>query len=1006
MKKLRYSILLVLIIAFGINDAEAQGWFQLYPNSNFPFTACQQTFDGGYVLARRGQNNFHLVKTDPNGILLWDSLYSYTGVSAVTDLIQTQDSGLVVLETSHNSGNKMIKVSQQGTYLWEQSPLMAPQSILELNDQSLVVCGDSSNFYARVAKFDNLANPIWSSTYPSFYTNIFITGARDIKQTPDGGFATIAYKQDSIQLIKTDANGVQQWASAAEAFGGFWGNTYLAKVLNTSDGGYLVGLNFFTFPSNYRIFLHKFDSLGNYEGFQIIGDAGDYFQDLINAPDGGYIAVGYTSRNNPTQNSYWESIFITKIAPDATYREWERIIGDTAGYYQAHSVNTTSDGGYIIAGGGLALKLDSLGGFGISCGDTTYLSAQICNGDTFTVGSSTYTQPGTYTNRFVTVEACDSIVITNLTGVFATDSMGNPLVQITGTVYEDNGGGCVYNSGDNPLAGWVVEAEGGGNTIYATTDSMGQYSFLVPYGTYDISAQTPANWLPCGASTQTVTLDSSTACSMVVDIGMQPDYDCALLDLDLSIICLVPCSTSTYHLNYHNIGTSTAYDPVISFVAGPFITVDWSSVPWITPQSGSVYDFHLDSVPAGASGWIAIAVTVDCNASLEDFSVCSGAIHDASQCCPDYDAYGGAQIELEAQCLNNDSIEFLIKNTGAGNMLGDLDYFILQDDIVYAVDIFNLPSQGVKTVRVEADGFTYRLEAQQEPIHPYLPAPAISVEGCGGAVQGMISLGYSDILENGDQIPSIDFTCTPITEDCSCNQIYGSPLGVDEQHFITAEDELEYTIRFQNQGSGIAQDLVIIDTLPEELDPMSIIKGESSHDFGFTVYGDGIVKWEMKDINLAPGTPGTMENSGFVKFTAGLKSGLADGTVINNKAEIYFDASPAIATNKVFHTLGERFVDFLVPLGIDDIKDAGHVLRVFPNPFNESTTIEIKGVSARQIYIEIHDLEGKLVQRDVAANNHVVKISRYGLADGMYTYRVIADGEFIGTGKLVVGGAK
>lgn len=631
------------------------------------------------------------------------------------------------------------------------------------------------------------------------------------------------------------------------------------------------------------------------------------------------------------------------------------------------------------------------------------INVTICDGETFSVGTYTHTTAGTYDDYFFAQGVCDSIITVNLTIGHGEDTEGNPLVQITGTVYENSGGSCVFNSGDSPLANWVVEAESGGNAIYTTTDSSGQYSFLVPYGTYNVSAQTPANWTHCGPASQTVTADGSS-CSMQVDIGLVPDYDCALLDIDLSIICLVPCSTSTYHLNYHNIGTNTAYNPTLVFAAGPYITVNWSSVPWQTPQSGNLYQFQLDSVPAGASGWIAIAVTADCDPNLIGYSVCSGGIHNASQCCTTYDQYGGAQIELEAFCVNNDSIEFRIRNTGLGDMLNDLDYFILQDDIVYAIDQFNLGVSETEFIRLNADGRTYRLEAEQEPIHPYLPAPAISVEGCGGAVQGMVSLGYSDILENGDQIPSIDFTCTEITQDCNCNQMYGSPLGVGEQHYITANEQLEYIVRFQNQGAGNVQNILITDTLPNELDPMSIIIGEASHEFTFTVKDGGVVVWQLNDINLASGTPGTIENSGFVKFTADLKPGLQKGTVITNIANMYFDGQQ-VATNEVFHTIGERFVDFLIPLSIDDIEDPEHILTVFPNPFNESTTLEIIGVDAMQIYIEIYDLEGRLVQRNVA-NNQIIQIYRNSMADGMYTYKVMADGEFIGTGKLVVGGNK
>lgn len=638
-------------------------------------------------------------------------------------------------------------------------------------------------------------------------------------------------------------------------------------------------------------------------------------------------------------------------------------------------------------------------------GADTTIEAFICPGESFTVGSSTYSETGVYEDVFALPNGCDSVVTTHLTVGYGQDAQGNPLAQIIGNVFKDNNDDCILDGGDTPITNWVVEAENGSST-YGTTDSTGQYSILVPYGTYNVSTQTPGNWMNCGQSPQSVSIDPNTGCSAEVDLPLIPEYECALLDIDLSIICLVPCSTSTYHLNYHNIGTATAYDPVLSFVAGPFVTVNWSSVPWLNPQSGNVYEFHLDSVPAGASGWIAITVTVDCNQGLEGLSVCSGASHDASQCCENYELYSGAQIELEAQCIDNDTVEFKIKNTGSGNMADNLNYFILQDDIVYAVGSFFLPAQGEEIIQVPADGRTYRLEAEQEPFHPYLTAPAIVVEGCGTNSEGLVSLGFSDVLDNGDDVPSVDFLCTAITEDCSCNQLYGSPYGFDVQHYVSNDDQLEYTITFQNQGMMVSEDLVIIDTLPAELDPMTVIRGEASHDFEFFVYDGGIVKWILNDINLEPGMPGTMENSGFVKFKANLKPGLASGTVVTNMAYLHFDGGQGSPTNEVFHTVGERSVDFLIPLAVDDIKNPDHSLNVFPNPFTETTTLEITGVNAKQIYVEIHDVAGQLVQTNVATNQHVVQISRTGLADGVYTYRVIADGLFIGTGKLVIGTSK
>lgn len=1005
---LRSQWLFTALVMLLSTNSFGQGWQQTYPTSHTfqAYPACLETFDGGYMFLGRSTSTFNsiqLLKVDQNGVVQWDSVHIHGSSNYPRHIVQTQDSGYAVLE---NSG-RIAKFSQNGDSLWEQPTSMTPRRIIELADKSLVVCGNSGSYNTRVAKFDSLGNQLWGYNYPS--SQSLVNGDRgpwDIKQTPDGGFVTIAYGQYDIKLHKIDANGISQWDTSATPFWGFYGASTFARVLNTPDGGYIIGLGFTNYGHS-RIFLHKFDSAGNHQWSTFTGRQGDEFTDFINASDGGYLAVGYTHRHHPYNLT--SDLLVAKIAADGTYMEWERVLHDSTYSSLASSVNSTSDGGYIIGGSkessGYGVRLDSLGSLGIPCGDTTYLSAQICPGEEFTVGSSTYTQPGTYTDRFVTIRACDSIVVTTLapTG-FATDSMGNPLFQITGHVFQDNDGSCLLDGQDTLLANWVVEASDG-SPNYATTDGSGNYSILVPYGDYDLSTQTPVNWTDCGPPVQNVSLDSSSGCSLTVDFPLVPEYECALLDLDLSIICLVPCSTSTYHLNYHNIGTSTAYDPTISFVAGPFITVNWSSVPWLSPQSGDLYEFHLDSVPAGASGWIAITVTVDCDADLEGLAVCSGAIHDASQCCDTFQTYSGAQVELSAECVNNDTVEFQIRNTGIGDMSGDLDYFILQDDIVYSTGIFQLPSQQADVLHIPADGSTFRLEAQQEPLHPYLTAPAVVIEGCGGAVTGLVSTGFSDILDNGDPVPSVDFLCTPITADCNCNLLYGSPLGVDVQHYISSDEQLEYTISFQNQGSSVANEVVIIDTLPFELDPNSIIKGEASHDFEFSVYGRGIVKWELKDINLAPGTAGTMENSGFVKFTVDLKPGLQKGTVITNRAEIHFDGA-ITATNEVFHTIGVRGSDFLIPLGVDDIKNPEHILNVFPNPFTETTTLEIRDVSAKQIYIEIHNMTGQLVQTDVATNKNIVQISRAGLADGIYTYRVFADNELIGTGKLVIGTTK
>ncbi len=625
----------------------------------------------------------------------------------------------------------------------------------------------------------------------------------------------------------------------------------------------------------------------------------------------------------------------------------------------------------------------------------------ICDGDIFMVGSSTYTQPGIYVDSLVSLGGCDSVVTTEI--VWSLDNpLGFPVTVLQGNVYHDLDGNCEFSAGDVPLDNWVVEATGN-QAYYGTTNSSGEYSVILPHGNYDLSAQTPVNWQHCGISPTSVSINGNTGCYAQADIGLEPTFQCAVLELDLDIICLVPCSTSTYHLNYQNIGNSTAYNPTITFAAGPYISVDWASEPWSLPQSGTIYEFELDSVPAGASGWIAIAVTMDCDTGLVGYSVCSGALHDASQCCNVYAQYNGPEIELEAECQNNNEVQFLIRNVGQGDMTDPREYFILQDDIVYLQGEFLLNSLENLPISVPANGSTYRMEAEQEPTHPYAVPQALVVEGCGTNGQGSVSLGYVDLLEGGDPTPSIDFNCTEVTEDCNCNMMISSPTGFGEPNFVTAENEIEYVVNFQNQFPTDVNQVKVIDTLPPFIEPLSIIMGVASHPFEFSVSEQGIVQWTMDGIDLSYGTPGQNENTGFVKFTAKLKDNVPNGTVITNKAEIYFDGVIGAKTNEVFHTVGERFVDFLIPLSVEDMADPNHVLHVFPNPFHESTTIELQGVIADQVYVELYDINGRLAQRTNAASGNIVTVKRDGLNEGVYLYKVYVDGTVFGTGKLVVG---
>ena len=124
------------------------------------------------------------------------------------------------------------------------------------------------------------------------------------------------------------------------------------------------------------------------------------------------------------------------------------------------------------------------------------------------------------------------------------------------------------------------------------------------------------------------------------------------------------------------------------------------------------------------------------------------------------------------------------------------------------------------------------------------------------------------------------------------------PAGRGVEGFLTSAGELTYQIYFENLAAATAPAyrIVIIDTLSDALDPMTVVPRRESHPgFSFTQSGS-ILTWEVEGIELPPNvTP--PEGEGFVEFTVETATGLTTGTEIVNRAEITFDLNDPILTN-------------------------------------------------------------------------------------------------------------
>lgn len=191
-------------------------------------------------------------------------------------------------------------------------------------------------------------------------------GAFSVQQTSDGGYIVAGYVcsfgagDDDAWIIKFDSSGAVEWQ---KAYGDARAEGFYSIDL-TSDDGYVVSGYSSSFSSGvYDIWVLKLNSSGSiewqksYGGAQIDGN----WTSIKQTPDGGYIVASDTASYGNGSNDVW----VLKLDTSGNI-EWQKTYGGTDSD-QAYSIQTTSDGGYIVAGntasfgGGWVLKLNSTG---------------------------------------------------------------------------------------------------------------------------------------------------------------------------------------------------------------------------------------------------------------------------------------------------------------------------------------------------------------------------------------------------------------------------------------------------------------------------------------------------------------------------------------------------------------------------------------------------------------------------------------------------------------------
>jgi len=219
------------------------------------------------------------------------------------------------------------------------------------------------------------------------------------------------------------------------------------------------------------------------------------------------------------------------------------------------------------------------------------------------------------------------------------------------------------------------------------------------------------------------------------------------------------------------------------------------------------------------------------------------------------------------------------------------------------------------------------------------------------------------------------------------------PEGIGPEHYTLMSEELLYTIRFQNTGNDTAFNIMVLDTLDEDLDISTFQVVASSHPLSVQINPDRMVRFAFQNILLPDSIVDEPSSHGYVVYTIKPNAGLIDGTIIENTAHILFDLNPAIVTNTTFNTMV-----YSIPMNIEG-RNLNFGGRIFPNPGTGGVWLHLNTPSEEKHFLKIYNTIGEVVLSKVFLGTKIF-ISDF-LNPGMYILQVRnASGDLIYNTKL------
>ena len=211
---------------------------------------------------------------------------------------------------------------------------------------------------------------------------------------------------------------------------------------------------------------------------------------------------------------------------------------------------------------------------------------------------------------------------------------------------------------------------------------------------------------------------------------------------------------------------------------------------------------------------------------------------------------------------------------------------------------------------------------------------------------------------------NVNYFSTDVVASYDPNFMEVSPKGTGVTGNITyADSNLQYMVHFQNTGTYMAQNIVVIDTLDPNLDWTTLTPIYESAHCKIDLSSTGVAKFTFSNINLPTAASSAMASNGMFTYSIKTRPGLPLGTQFKAHASIYFDYNDPIVTDTTVNTLVASSTTNTNTFGTSQQNS----FVIYPNPANRTFNAVINSIDATEANMIITDVTGKILMNKTVA---------------------------------------